>query len=132
MAKQFSVTVRNAMLDAIETATGSAPLLRIYTGSVPADCATAASGTKLIEMTLPADWMANAASGAKAKSGTWSGTGLATGTAGYYRICDSTGTTCHEQGTVGMGSGDLSLDNTSIATGQTVTINTFSDTAGNA
>ena len=41
-------------------------------------------------------------------------------------------TTCIMQGSIGMGSGDLSLDNTSIANGQTITINTFSLTDANA
>ncbi len=131
MALQYSVAVRNAKNDQWETTVGTAPLFRIYTGSMPADCATAASGTKIVEMTLPSDWMAASASGTKAKSGTWSSTGITAGTAGYYRIYDSAGTNCHEQGTVGQGSGDLSLDNTNIATGQTVTISTFSRTEGN-
>lgn len=132
MAVQFSVAVRNARLDAIETTVGTSPKLRILTGTQPATCATAESGSLLIEIALPSDWAAAAASGSKAKSGTWSGTATGTGTAGYYRIVDTAGTTCHEQGSIGQGSGDLSLDNTSIATGQTVTINTFTKTDGNA
>lgn len=126
MALQYSTAVRNAKLDAIETTIGTAPLLKIYTGSVPANCAAAATGTVLVTMTLPSDWMANAASGSKSLSGTWEDTSAdASGTAGYFRIYDSGGTTCHLQGTVGQGSGDLSLDNTNIATGQDVKINTF-------
>lgn len=132
MAIQYSTTVRNNQLDQVEVSAGTAALLRIYTGSAPADCATAASGTKLVEMTLPSDWMAAASSGTKAKSGTWSGTGITGGTAGYFRITDSAGTTTHMQGTCGQGSGDMSLDNTSIATSQVVTVNTFTITAGNA
>jgi hypothetical protein len=76
--------------------------------------------------------MAAAASGAKAKSGTWSATASATGTAAHFRLYDSGGSTCKIQGTVGAGSGDLSLDNTSITSGQTVTISTFTLTDGNA
>ena len=38
MALQYSVTVRNAQLDAVETTVGTAPLLRIYSGSAPANC----------------------------------------------------------------------------------------------
>jgi hypothetical protein len=40
---------------------------------------------------------------------------------------------CHVQGTVTItsGGGDMELDNTSIATGQTVTVSTYSWTAGN-
>jgi hypothetical protein len=135
MALQYGVSVRNAQLDALETTVGTAPLFRIYSGSMPADCATAASGTLLVEMTLPSDWMAAASSGSKAKSGTWQDTSAnATGTAGYYRIYDSTGTTCHVQGTVTAtgGGGDVTLDNVSIASAQSVTISTYSLTAGNA
>lgn len=136
MTLQFSVAVRNARIQAIETAIGVSPLLRIYSGAEPADCATAASGTKLVEDTLPSDWMANPSSGSAAKSGTWSSAAIAGAptNAGYYRIYDSTGTTCHEQGSVTAtgGGGDLTLDNISIATGQTVVINTKSETDGNA
>lgn len=132
MAIQYSTTVRDARNNQWETTIGTAPLLRIYTGSVPANCAAAATGTKLVEMTLPSDWMAASSSGAKTLLGTWSSTGITGGTAGYYRIYDSSGTTCHEQGTVGQGSGDLSLDNTNIATSQTVTITQFTRTEGNA
>lgn len=134
MGVQFSVAVRNARLNAIETAIGASPKLHIYTGSVPASCATAASGTKLVEMTLPADFYADASAGSKALSGTWQSTGITGGTAGYYRIYDSTNTTCHEQGTITAtgGGGDLTLDNVSIASGQTVTITSMTKTDGNA
>lgn len=133
MAVQLSTTVRNARLDAIETAIGTSAILKIRTGAAPADCATADSGTVLATLTLPSDWMAAASSGSKAKSGTWQDTSAdATGTAAHFRIYDSGGTVCHIQGTVGQGSGDLSLDNTSLVAGQTVTINTFTLTDGNA
>jgi hypothetical protein len=135
MALQFSVSVRNAQLDAIETTVGTAPILTIRTGAPPADCATANSGTVLATLTLPSDWMANASGGSKAKSGTWQDTSADnTGTAGHWRIHDSGGTTCHLQGTVTAtgGGGDMTVDNTSFASGQSFTINTFSITAGNA
>lgn len=45
------------------------------------------------------------------------------------RIYASDGTTCHIQGTCGIGTGDLQLDNTSLATGQSVTITAFTLTA---
>lgn len=134
MALQYSVTVRNAQLDAVETTVGTAPLLRIYSGSAPANCAAAASGTLLAEATLPSDWMAAANSGSKALSGTWQDASAnATGTAGHWRLYDSGGTTCHAQGTVTAtgGGGDMTLDNTSIASGQSVTITSFTITAGN-
>lgn len=133
MALQFSVAARNGRLDAIETEAGTSAVLKIRTGSAPADCATADSGTVLASMTLPSDWMAAASGGSKAKSGTWSDSSAdATGTAAHFRIYKSDGTTCVIQGTCGIGSGDLQLDNTSIATGQTVTITAFTLTDGNA
>lgn len=131
MALQYSVAVNNARLDAVESTAGATAKLRIYTGAAPANCAAAATGTLLVDMTLPADWMAAASSGSKAKSGTWSGTGVAAGTAGYFRIVDNAGTTAHIQGTCGIGTGDLQLDNTSIAISQTVTVNTFTLNAAN-
>lgn len=134
MAVQLSVSVRNARLDAIETAIGTAAVLKIRTGAVPADVATADSGTVLASLTLPSDWLAAASSGSKAKSGTWQDTSAdATGTAAHFRIYASDGTTAHLQGTVTVtgGGGDLTLDNTSISSGQSVTISSFSLTDGN-
>ena len=135
MTVQLSVAVRNARLDAIETTIGTSAVLRIRSGAPPADCATADSGTVLAEMTLPSDYMAAAASGSKAKSGTWEDASAnAAGTAGHFRMYDSAGTTCHTQGTVTGtgGGGDMELDNTSIASGQQVTITTYAYTDGNA
>jgi hypothetical protein len=131
MALQYSVAVNNARLDAFETTAGTAAHLKIYTGTVPANCAAAATGTLLVDMTLPSDWMNNAASGVKTKLGTWSGTGAAAGTAGYARITDSAGTTTHLQGSCGTSGTDFILDNTSIAVSQVVTVNTFQITAAN-
>lgn len=135
MTLQLSVAARNARLDSFETAAGTAVLFRIYDGSMPATCATAATGTKLMEATLPSDWMANASGGSKAKSGTWEDTAAdATGTAGYFRIYDSTGTTCHMQGTCSGtgGGGDLTIDNPALVAGQDVIVTGFTITDGNA
>ena len=135
MAVQLSTTVRNARLDAIETAIGTSAVLKIRTGAAPANCATADSGTVLATLSLPSDWMAAASSGSKAKSGTWEDlTADATGTAAHWRLYASDGTTCHAQGTVtatGNG-GDMTLDNTSISAGQAVTVTGFTLTDGNA
>ncbi len=135
MTVQFSVAVRNARLDAIETAIGTAAVLKIRTGSAPAACSTADSGTALVSYTLASDWAANASSGSKSINNTpVSGTASNTGTAGHYRIYDSTATTCHEQGTITAtgGGGDMTIDNTSIVSGQTVNITSKTLTDGNA
>lgn len=135
MTLQYSTTVRNAQLDAIETAIGASAVLKIRTGSAPANCGTADSGTVLATCNLPADWMAAASSGSKAKSGTWEDTSADnTGTAAHFRLYASDGTTCHAQGTVTAtgGGGDMTVDNTSFAAGQAFTITGFTINAGNA
>jgi hypothetical protein len=138
MAQQFSVAVRNARLDAYESTVGTAPKLRFYSGAQPANCAAARSGTLLAELTLPSDWMAAAASGAKAMAGSWSGTGAAAAGAGtnigHFAIMDSAGTTCHHQGSVTVtgGGGDMTVDNINLAQNQAVSVTGFTLTDGNA
>lgn len=133
MAIQLSAAVRNARLDAIETTIGASAVLKIRSGAAPANVATADSGTVLATVNLPADWMAAASDGSKAKSGTWQDTAAdATGTAAHFRIYASDGTTAHLQGTVGTSGTDMIVDNTSFASGQSFTINSFTLTDGNA
>ena len=136
MAIQFSVAVRNAMLDAIETTIGTSAVLKIRSGSAPADCAAADSGTVLATIALAADWAAAASGGTKA----WSGVPVsdssadATGTAAHFRLYASDGTTCGEQGTVTAtgGGGDITVDSTSFTAGQTFQITSWTWTAPNA
>lgn len=135
MAVQLSTAVRNARLDAIETTIGASGILKIRTGSPPATCATADSGTVLATINLPTDWMANASGGSKAKSGTWDDTSADnSGTAAHFRIYAFDGVTCGLQGTVTLtaGGGDMTLDNTAIVAGQYITITEFTLTDGNA
>jgi mono/diheme cytochrome c family protein len=132
VAIYLSTAVGNAALDSFEATIGTAALLRILDGAMPTACASADVGVKLAEMTLPSDWMAAASGGTKAKAGTWSDPSAnASGTAQYFRIYESTGTTCHMQGTVSAtgGGGDLTLDDTSITAAQVVTVTAFTITA---
>ncbi len=136
MTVQFSVAVRNAMLDAIESAIGTSAVLKIRTGAAPANCAAADSGTVLSTIACPSDYLANAASGSKAKSGTWTDVDNAdaSGTAAHYRLYASDGTTCHAQGTVTNtgGGGDMTVSNVSFVAGQPFSITAFAYAAGNA
>ena len=95
MTIQLGVTLRNALLATYESTIGTSPKRRYYTGTKPTVCSASATGTLLVEMTLPSDWMDAPSSGGAAKLGTWSGTALADGTAGYYRIYDSAGIESH-------------------------------------
>jgi len=135
MTLQYSVSVRNAQLDAIETTISTSAVLKLRSGSPPSDVATADSGTVLATLSLPSDWLAAASSGSKAKSGTWEDTSAdATGTIGHFRVYASDGTTAHIQGTVTAsgGGGDMTVDNTSVASGQNVTVSSFTISRGNA
>ena len=127
---QYSVSVNNARLDAVETTIGTAPTLTLYSGTAPANCAAADTGTALVSMTLPSDWMAAASAGAKAMAGVWSGTASAgsTATPTHFRI--KAGATCHLQGTAGIGSGECQVNGT-ITSGQTVSVSSFTITAAN-
>lgn len=132
---QYSNIVRTNKMGTIETTVGTAPLLEFYTGSLPANCAAAATGTLLAQTALPSDWLAAAANGAVSKTNTWTATGVAAGTIGYFRIVRSgSPNECDIQGDVTAtgGGGAMEVDNTSLGVGQVVTVNTFTLTAGNA
>jgi len=131
----MSVATRNAMLDAWETETGTAAIIKGRSGAAPATCATADSGTVGFSITCPSDWLSAAASGVKSKLGTWSDASAdATTTIGHFRVYKSDGTTCTLQGTVTVtgGGGDLTLDSVSVTAAQVVTITGFTLTAPGA
>ena len=133
MAIQLSIAVRNARLDAIETIVGATAKLGIRTGAQPANCAAADTGSLLATLVLPADWMSDAAAGAKALLGAWAVAAIDAGTAGHFRLYANDGTTCGMQGTItatGNG-GDLTLDDITIEIAQTVTVTGFTLTDGN-
>lgn len=134
MAVKLSATVRNAMLDAIETAVGTSAVLKIRSGAAPAAITDADSGTVLATLNLPSDWMAAAAAGAKALAGSWTDSSAdADGTAGHFRLYASNGTTQHAQGSVTAtgGGGDLTLASVTIVLGGVITVTSFTLTAGN-
>jgi hypothetical protein len=134
MTVQLATSTRNAMLDAIETDAGTSAIIKIRTGAQPANCAAADSGSVLATVNLPSDWMASASGGTKAMSGTWQDSSAdGSGTAAHYRLYKTDGTTCIMQGTVTAtgGGGDMTVDNTSFASGQPFNITSFTLTAPN-
>ena len=134
MTIQLSTTLRTNRMAQHETTIGTSPLLRMRTGAQPANCAAARSGTILVSITLPSDWLATASAGAVSKNGTWSGTAVAAGSVGHYEIMDSTGTTCHEQGslTITGGGGDMTVDGQPGSVGQAITVTNYTQTDGNS
>lgn len=127
----FDNTVLNACLNAIETAIGASPTIRIRSGAKPANCGSADSGTVIAAIALPSDWLQDASGAVKAKNGSWTDASADNaGTAGHWRIYDSGGT-CRVQGNITAtgGGGDMELDNTVLAAGQEFQIVNFDFTA---
>ena len=123
----FSDAVWNAMLDAAETAIGASAILKLRSGAAPATLADASTGTVIATLNLPADWMANAAGGVKALSGTWQDSAAdATGTIGHFEFC-SAGGTPHLRGSVTVvgGGGNIELQNVNVNATQSITITAF-------
>jgi len=125
---QISVAQQNARLDAMETEAGTSPVLKIYSGSLPANVAAARTGTVLATLALPSDFMLPASAGSKAYNPTWSDNSAdAAGTAGYFTLFKNDGTTGCWQGDITPtgGGGAMTIDNIVFAAGQAFTVTAF-------
>ena len=122
MAQQLSSVSRQRYSAAYIAAFPAGASLVIRTGT-PAGVGGAAGGSVLATITLPATPLTSSA-GVVSLSGTWSVAASAAGTAGHYRMTNSTDI---EEGTItGVGGGgDLALSKTSIAPAQVITISTW-------
>jgi hypothetical protein len=127
MTYQYGVTLRNNQVSQIQTTVGASGTLKIFSGAEPANCAAADPTGLLATITLPASFLTSSG-GVTTIAGTWSVAASGTGTAAAFRMYDGSAT-CHVQGNTTT---DLVLNNTSITTGQPVTVTAFTVTAGNA
>ncbi len=133
MALAFIAACRNNMLDEITAlidAGSGAGKIRIYDGTRPATCGTAT--TLLAELTCSDPSCGAASAGVLTFSSiTDDSSADATGTATWFRVVDSDNT-CVIDGNVGTSGSDLNLNSTSITSGATVSITSFTITAGNS
>lgn len=128
MASSLTAAQRNTALDAIRSAYNSGKL-RIYSGSVPANADAALGGaTQLVELTLGATAFGSSSSGVLTANAITGGTAGASGTASFFRILDSAGSTVLAQGAVGTSGAELTLPTTSITSGVTVTASSLAIT----
>lgn len=120
---QVSTTGQNAEVDAI-VALANTGYIRIYDGSQPANANTAVSTqTLLAELRFGSTAFGAAASGtATANAITSDSSANATGTASWFRVLKSDGTTVLWDGSAGTATADLILNTTSIVSGATVAI----------
>ena len=132
MALQFDTTTRNNMLTQLNTAIGTSALLEIFTGAPPANCAAAATGTLLGTFTCNAGGFGTVSGGVLTVSAIANVTAGATGIAGYFRVLDSGGVTTHMQGTIATSGSDLNITNTSINSGDTLIVSSWTITAPGA
>ena len=128
---KYAVTMSRAQLDAITTAVGANALIDIMSG-VQATNPDTAIGAQVVLATLTCGAVfAPAAAGTPAVltlNAIANGTGTAAAGAGttatWYRLKTSGGV-AKVDGTVGISGSDMNLNNTSIATNQTVSITSF-------
>ena len=125
----FTNAVCQAMLTAVATAAnaGTAAVIRILTGTPPANADASESGTLLATLTCSATMssgISDTGTAARLTFGaiTSDSSADATGTATYFRLLTQTGGTVIAQGTVGTSSADLILNTTAVTSGSTVSM----------
>lgn len=126
MAARLSTAARNAAANAIAALAdaGAGPgTVQVRTGAQPATPDDAATGTLLATFTLadPAYTAAVAGVAALDATPTLSTTAVADGTAGWFRLLDSTGAAVLD-GAVGTVGQQMNLNTTTIGTGATIEI----------
>ena len=131
MAVGYSTTQRNARLDALTTALGASPLLRIYDGARPATGGTATN--LLAQLTCAATFAPAASGGVLTANAISSATATGTGSATWARLVTSGGTFVADMSvTLTGGGGDLQITGTtSITSGVTVSVSSLTITEGN-
>jgi hypothetical protein len=128
MSLQFSESVRNTLLDSWQDVLGNSAKIKIWSGTLPVNVATAPAGSVICEFDLDIVWAPSADNGQKELLGLpLQTTATASGIASFFRVYSSDGITCHTQGTVGMSQSgeDVILDNTNIRTNQVVRLTNF-------
>ena len=139
MTVRISTAARNAAAGAIAALVdggSSAGVIRVYTGSQPATPATTATGTLLLEFPLSDPAFGSPATGVVTLdvSPAVEDEGIAAGTAGWFRILDSTEAAGTGLGIVdgsvsaSGGGGDLILSTTTVSVGLDVSITSFAIT----
>ena len=128
---QYSNGTRDAQQQGLITYAGTGSLIKLYTGTQPANANTALSGNTLLVTLTIAGSFGTDSNGTLTFSTVTDGTAVASGTATFFRIYKSDGTTVVMDGSVGTSSADLVLNTTTIATNDTVAITSGTIVRGN-
>jgi hypothetical protein len=126
---QLSYAAVNAEANALAALMNSGKL-RIYSGDVPTRADDSiGSATLLAELTMNATAFGAASNGVITAASITEDTGAnATGTASFFRIWDSSGTTSYIQGTVGTSDADLIMNSIAIQAGASVSVTSLTHT----
>lgn len=103
--------------------------VRVYTGSQPANVATAASGTLLVEVTLPNPAFGDASNGVATANAISNATVTSTGAPGWFRVLTSADVAVWD-GSVGTVSGsfDMVIGAATLTSGGELEIDSFTYT----
>lgn len=119
---KYSNGTRNAQQQGLITYAGSGCIIRIYDGVQPANANTAIT-TQTLLVSLPiVGSFGTDSNGTITLNAVTSAGAVASGTASFFRIVKSDGTTVVMDGSVGTTNADMILNTTAIANTQTVTI----------
>jgi hypothetical protein len=124
MAIHNTATLRNAQVDAYTTLVGSAGKLQIYDNVQPSAGGTAT--TKLAEFTTGTPFASAASAGVLSPNLPAATTGLAAGTATWYRLTTSAGTWIRD-GAIA----DLGLNTATVSVSLSMTVTSWTITAAN-
>lgn len=119
---KYSNGTRDAQQQGLITYAGSGAIIKIYDGTQPSNANTAITSQVLLVSLPISGSFGTDSNGTITLNSVTNGTAVATGTAQFFRITKSDGTTVVMDGSVGTSSADMILNNTSIATSQTVSI----------
>lgn len=119
---KYSNGTRHAQNEGLITYAGSGAKICIYQGTQPANANTAISTQTLLVTCTLAGTFGTDTDGTLTLGTVNPGTAVATGTAQFFRIFQSNGSTVVMDGSVGTSGADLNLNNTSINITQTVDI----------
>lgn len=127
MTIQFNAAVNNARANAANTPRDGGSR-RLYTGTKPAHCADAVTGTLIATGTLGATAFPTAGGtygGAATSNAVTGANAVASGTPTHYRDMASDGTTCVSQGDVGT---DITVTPSAVVSGAPVNWGTIAHT----
>lgn len=126
MAIKYSTSIITNRLSSVNTDIGINAVIRIYSGTRPANVNTAAAGTVLATLAGNAAAFGSVSAGALTANAITGDTSAdATGTATWFRVFKADGTTACIDGDVAASGADLNLSSVSITATQPVNVTSF-------